>query len=633
MKTKLKKILVPFCLMLILDLGIYYITHGQNFGGGLSPHIGILLISGLLFGVYGVIGSVVGNMLCDLIRGYDPLITLLSALISFAISYLGYKLWYNNYKERLEITRPKLNNTSNVLLFLVIINICGILYALLHGKVFYLTYPNMSTMTFTIEVRYFLNFINSSFIFGLIGISLSNKIDFVHIPQSSSKRKFNEKLCNILGSLLIASIFITLIIDYVFILDKNIILLELIIVTIILLVYLIKPQLINVSNKNTKSIPGGIMNIFLLTTLIILFIGFLMTYDSTLIAYIDNYLPLDKNEITITMMTLMDVLLLIYFIPSIFVLRYIEQKVINPFVSFSKIEEYIHENEKIESEDLINIYTKYIAEETEIGTLARSYVDLIKFNNQYIENIRKIEGEKKRIETELEIATKIQATNLPTKAIKTNDYIVNGYSKPAKEVGGDFFDYYQLDEDNLAIMIGDASGKGIPAAIFVMITQVMIKQIFTYNTDPSKILYLLNNQLCENNSENMFITLWLGIYNKTTKKLIFSNAGHNPPLLKEENKFKYMNIDTGIVLGIMEDFEFEKEEIQLNDEIVMYTDGITDANNLDNEMYGENRLKDFFDNFNKNDDLIDELLTDINNFTKNQEQFDDMTLLYLKVKK
>lgn len=332
------------------------------------------------------------------------------------------------------------------------------------------------------------------------------------------------------------------------------------------------------------------------------------------------------------MMVLMDVLLLIFLIPSLAVLKYIEMKVIEPIISFSKIKKFIHENEKISSDGLVDIYSRYINEENEIGTLARSYTDLINFNNHYIENIEEIEGEKQRIETELDIATKIQAANLPTEAINNENYIANGYSKPAKEVGGDFFDYYPLDDDHLVLVIGDASGKGVPAAILAMITQVMIKQLLKHEQDPSKVLYLLNNQLCENNQESMFITLWLGIYNKTTHELIFSNAGHNPPLIKENENFKYLSIDTGIVLGIMEDFDFVTEEIILSDEIVLYTDGITDANNENDEMYGEDRLLNFFNEFKSKNDPIRPLLDDIHNFTENADQFDDMTLLYMKIK-
>ena len=165
-----------------------------------------------------------------------------------------------------------------------------------------------------------------------------------------------------------------------------------------------------------------------------------------------------------------------------------------------------------------------------------------------------------------------------------------------------------------------------------MITQVMIKQLIKHNQDPARILYLLNNQICENNSESMFITLWLGVYNKKTKELIFSNAGHNPPLIYENNEFKYLDIDTGIVLGIMEDFEFKTEVITLSHEIITYTDGITDANNANNEMYGEERLLNFFNNFKNSKSPIQSLLKDINNFTKDEEQYDDMTLVYLKIK-
>ena len=324
--------------------------------------------------------------------------------------------------------------------------------------------------------------------------------------------------------------------------------------------------------------------------------------------------------------------MLVFLIPSLSVLRYVENKVIEPISKFSKIENFVKENQKIESEGLLNIYSEYMDNDDEIGVLARSYSDLINHNNYYIENIQKIEGEKERIKAELDIATKIQQSNLPLEPIDRQDFIVNGYSHPAKEVGGDFFDYYELDEDNLAIVIGDASGKGVPAALLATITQVMIKQLLKHEKNPSKILYSLNNQLYENNSEVMFITLWLGIYNRNTHKLTFANAGHNPPLIKQDNSFEFLKLDEGLVLGIMEDFEFKNEEIILDCELVAYTDGITDANNKDNKMYGEERLIDFFNNHKNDNDPIKPLLEDIDSFIDGQEQFDDMTLLYLKIK-
>ncbi|MBR4448208.1 PP2C family protein-serine/threonine phosphatase [Methanobrevibacter sp.] len=631
MNDKLKQIGIPFILMIIFNLGIYYLNGWQNFGEGLSPHVGLLLISGLLFGPYGALGSALGTFLCDLVRGYSLTISVLSEIIGFAISYLAYKLWYGNYKGRLEITRPKLNNTYNIILFIVITLICALLFSVLNGKLFYLFYPDTVPIHFIIETRYFLNFINSAFVFGIIGLWLSNKIDFVHIPKKSDNES-KEKVYKILGILLLITMLLAAVPDYGNLLNNYIAAFELIVITAILFAYLTKPITSDIMIKNSKSIPEEIMNIFHLAILFIIIIGILISYDHLLITAIDDFLPINANEIMISMMILVDILLLIFFIPSFSVLKYIEIKVIEPIISFSKIEDFIHENEKIESDKLVGIYSEYVNEETEIGTLARSYTDLINFNNSYIENIHEIEGEKERIKAELNIATRIQAANLPTEAIVNDDYIVNGYSKPAKEVGGDFFDYYPIDEDNLVIVIGDASGKGVPAAILAMITQVMIKQLIKSEVNPSKALYLLNNQLCENNSESMFLTLWLGVYNTATGKLTFSNAGHNPPLIKENDIFEYLNIDSGIVLGIMEDFDYTNEEITLTNELVVYTDGITDANNNDNEMYGENRLLNFFNEFKSDNDPIRPLLNDIHGFTQDAEQFDDMTLLYLKIK-
>ncbi len=617
--------------MIVFNLGSYYFANGRNFAEGLSPHIGIILISGLLLGPYGAIGSAVGNLLCSIIRGYNPIMSIISSIIGFIISYLGYKLWYRTSKSRDKITNPKLNNTHNIALFLVIVIICGILYSILLGKLIYLFYPKTISIHSLIEIRLLLTFINASFIFGIIGIWISNKKDFFHTPKVS-KDRINKRFYDMTSILLILSIISTLLIDYSTPLTIPTATAEIIAISILVVMNIKRPVTYPVVISNAKSVSEDVMNIFHLAILFIVILGIIISYDHYLINAIDDLLPLNKNEVILSMMALIDTLLIIFIIPSMGVLRYIEKKVIEPILSFSKIDEFIHENEKIESEGLIDIYSEYLNEETEIGTLASSYTDLINFNNHYIENIREIEGDKERIKAELDIATRIQAANLPTESLANEHYIVNGYSKPAKEVGGDFFDYYKLDDDNLVIVIGDASGKGVPAAILAMTTQVMIKQMLKYNTDPSKILYSLNNQLCENNTESMFITLWLGIYNETTEKLTFSNAGHEPPLLKENGEFKSLDIDSGLVLGIIEDFNYIKEEILLSDEIVLYTDGITDANNNKNEMYGADKLQSFFNEFKSDDDPIKSLLENINEFSRDAEQFDDMTLLYLKIK-
>ncbi len=623
MKSKLTKILISFIVMIsfnILFSPMIFLELGIT-----SPHVGLLFVLGLLFGPYGALGAVMGNIVIDLIGGFTPMQILPSGIFSFGVSYLAYKLWYSGFKTD-KITKPKLDNSYHITLFLSSIMLCGIIYSIAHGNLMdFIIDTDIFDFTF---ISYFLNFINVALFFGIIGIWICEKIDFVETPKKS-KRPVNKRLYNILFYLLIVISLIALL-SFIIEINLKIIMAELILLGIVLFSYLTKPFEYDIEHSPKHSITEKIMHKFLLITLVLMVIGIIISILSY--GFITHTEDLNLYLYIMPALIIIDVIIILSFIPGIIILRYVEQKVIKPISSFSEIEDFISENEKIEAEGLIEVYSKYIDEKTEIGTLARSYTNLINHNNHYIENIREIEGEKERINAELDIATGIQEAALPIEAIENDDFIVDGYSHPAKEVGGDFFDYYMIDDDNLVIAIGDASGKGVPAALLAMITQVIIKQLLKHDQDPSNVLCSLNDQLSENNSESMFITLWLGIYNKTTKKLIFSNAGHNPPLIKENGKFKYLEIDTGIVLGIMEGFDYVKEEITLTEELVIYTDGITDANNANNEMYGEDRLLEFFNSFKSDADPITPLLNDIHDFTKNEEQFDDMTLVYLRDK-
>ena len=615
--------------MLIFNLGSYYFMMGENFGEGFSPHVGLLAISGLLFGPYGAIGSVLGNTLCDLIRGYNPGLTATSEIVSLGVSLLAYKLWYEPIKSRPQANPPRLNNTSNILLFFGIVITCSLLFALINKKLFYLMHPETISFNMQIGIRYFVNFINSGFLFGIIGILISRRIDFVHVPKKS-KKKLNKKLYQGIGIVLAISTLTILITDYYLDISETIMVIEVIFLTSLIFLYTTKPITSNISEITFISIPEKIMNIFLLAILFIVILGMLISLDQTFIKAIDEMiLPIDFYEIKLSIMIFIDILLIIFFIPSIAVLKYVEHEVIYPITSFSKIEKFIKKGYKIESKGLKDVYSNYLNKEDEIGMLARSYTDLINFTNEYIENIHEIESEKERIKAELDIAEKIQKSNLPTNSIENEDYTVYGFSKPAKEVGGDFYDHYPIDEDNVALIIGDASGKGVPAALLSTISQTIIRQLLKSETDPSKVLYMLNNQLCENNTECMFVTLWLGIYNNKTKNITFSNAGHNSPLIIENGQFRALKVDSGIVLGIMNDYEFITEKVNISKGIIVYTDGITDAKNSNDEFYGENRVIDFLNNHTFENKVITKLLQDIDKFTGTEKQFDDMTLLLL----
>lgn len=623
MKSKLKKMAISFAVMIIVN---FVFTTTIFWDLGLQfPHVGLLFVFGLIFGPYGALGAVLANVVLDVMTGFTPIEIIPSAVFSFGVSYLAYKLWYSGF-ENVRITKPRLDNISHLIQFLTGILICGLVYSVAHGiLVGFFFGPSVDEEAF---LCYFMNFINIAFVFGIVGIWLSRKIDLIETPKTS-KRPANERLYNALFYLLLAVTIISTITLLLHI-DRAIVIGELATIGILLFAYLTKPFKYQILPANKNTVIEKIIRNFIIITLTIAILGIvvsILSYNFVEHIHIEVFCLHLMPALIIT-----DTIILLFFIPGIIILRYIDSRVIKPISSFSEIEGFISENEKIEAEGLVNVYSQYVNEKNEIGTLARSYTELIKHNNNYIENIREIEGEKERINAELDIATRIQASALPTEALENDDFIVNGYSHPAKEVGGDFFDYYMIDDDNLAIVIGDASGKGIPAAIVAMITQVMIKQMLKHYQDPSKTLYLINNQLFENNHESMFVTLWLGIYNRTNKKLTFSNAGHNQPLIKENNGFEYIDIDFGVVLGIMDEFDYVNEERILESELVLYTDGITDTKNKDNNRYGKDRLLNFLNGFESDTDPIMPLLNDVYSFSENIEQFDDMTLLYLKIK-
>ena len=623
MKNKLIKTIIPFISMITINLGNFFIINNhQIYGNGLNPHIGLLFVSGLLLGPYGSIGAVLGYTVSDYIKGY-PIETLLFRLIiGFAVSYLSYKLWYTKFNDD-DIYPPRLVNSGNLTKFLGIILITGLIYSVSMDGLLNVINPPIIHMIDYIDIKYFLNYINFSVILGIIGIWIARKLNYFHIPKISSKPPHNLFYKCILIIMIILTIIFS-VDGYIFKGQKIYTISAFILLLAIVYIYLTKPitSKFVVPDKTTHE---KIMDVFLLITLIII-MGDIFYINFTI-----DILKFDivQDQTVWELLLSADIILLIFFIPSGIVLNYIEKKLIKPILSFSKIDGFIHEGEKIKTEGLLDVYSPYISEETEIGKLARSYTDLINYNNHYIENIDKIESERERIKTELDISKRIQQSNLPTEPLKNEYYHAYGFSEPAKEVGGDFYDYFEIDDENIAIVIGDASGKGVPAALLSTTTQTIIRDQLHNKKDPSKVLYFANNHLCRNNSETMFITLWLGIYNKKTNILNFSNAGHNPPIIEENNNFKLLDIDSGIALGILEEYNFITEEIELPSKIIVYTDGITDAINKNETTYGEERLINCLNN-NSNEDIINSILNDVNNFVEDNEQFDDMTILILE---
>ena len=245
-----------------------------------------------------------------------------------------------------------------------------------------------------------------------------------------------------------------------------------------------------------------------------------------------------------------------------------------------------------------------------------------------------VNSEQEKTKTELEVAKEIQLATLPVGFVTSEDIEIQAELKAAKEVGGDFYDYFMLDDDHVAILIGDVSGKGIPAAMFMMKTITCFKNYMSISKTPAEIMKEVNRIIVQGNDSNMFVTCFLAIINTKTGLMKYTNAGHNPPIVGQKGKYVYLKCNSGFILGGLPEAFVKDEEITLKygDTITLYTDGITEAMNPKRELYGEKRLLDLF---NKKEysclvELHHELKDDVLHFTDGAEQSDDMTYITIK---
>lgn len=249
--------------------------------------------------------------------------------------------------------------------------------------------------------------------------------------------------------------------------------------------------------------------------------------------------------------------------------------------------------------------------------------------------------EKERIGAELHVATQIQASMLPCvfpAFPEYEEFDIYASMDPAKEVGGDFYDFFLVDADHLALVMADVSGKGVPAALFMMITKTLLKNAAQSGLSPAAALETVNNQLMENNEAGMFVTVWLGVYEISTGKLTAANAGHEYPALKRAGgRFTLFQDKHGFVMGGMENMKYHEYELELRagDILFLYTDGVTEATDANNQLYGTDRMLEALNHTENaaSKELLLEVRADIDHFVGNAMQFDDITMMALKIRR
>ncbi|MDD3859789.1 MAG: SpoIIE family protein phosphatase, partial [Bacteroidales bacterium] len=306
---------------------------------------------------------------------------------------------------------------------------------------------------------------------------------------------------------------------------------------------------------------------------------------SIAVVYPDVEIFASLNRMTVIMI----LQILVGIILLVFLTIKIVNKIASPLVLFAQASKDIAGGN-------FNVKLPEIKTEDEMLELHNAFTYMQKKLHEYVDNLIKTTAAKENIESQLRIASEIQMSMIPkdnSVQSENNRFYISGFMNPAKEVGGDLFNYFMIDEDHLGFTIGDVAGKGVPAALFMSMTNILIKTIAMSGLSPAEVLFKVNNGLCHDNIQCMFVTLFFGKLNIRTGEIQYANGGHNPFILIGSDGIpKYQKLETGIVLAAFEDFAFVNETLTLNagDTIFMYTDGVTEAMNWEQKLFGEERL-------------------------------------------
>lgn len=577
--------------------------------------LGSCLILSLLFGPFATLGCVLSYVVYTFwttgIFEYEFALI----VIMFVAGVISWKLWYGFYnKDVFEI--PNMGSFHAVV------------------KLFVTYIPFL--LSGLILLKFTLFDYNPKDIFSFMGlfvglISILFFVNYFKIPLYSPKIQIKQifpiKLYDIffILSVIISLLIVLNLIDDIFLFAP----------VLFQIFFLLKPYDEGVFNiENTmefnliQKIIFSVFLIFLLLESIFLFKVFIeIDLSSNFLNFLYIVMLFDDNFV---------VFIFSFFIPIFVYVYLLEKNVTKPI---NKISSALNEDVRdVKLNNHLMDVLNSIPSNNEVKQLANSLIKMESDVNNYRDELVEVTSQKEKYETELKLADTIQSSMISTdfdRFSKGRNFEIWGVMNAAKKVGGDFYDYFDIDEDNIGFVIGDVSGKGITAALIMVKAMTLIKDYLKETKDVSRAFVEVNNLLCEGNVENLFVTCWLAKLNIKTGELTFVNAGHNSPLIKQNGKpFDYYESDHDLVLACMEDMDYNAHKIQLNsgDAVFLYTDGVTEANDNYHGFYGEDRLKDITNKY-SNDKLsvmISSIEEDIAEFCNHQEQFDDTTMFVIR---
>ena len=357
--------------------------------------------------------------------------------------------------------------------------------------------------------------------------------------------------------------------------------------------------------------------------------------DPVAVVGVDVYMPDLQANMREFLVVVVAAIFLVVLAAILMCFFFVKRKIVNPINKIRDASKSMVEN--LENEDSIDVSVKT---GNEIEELFDSFKEMYGDVQDYIKKLEGVTAEKERIGAELDVAKHIQASMLPCifpAFPERSEIDIYATMEPAKEVGGDFYDFFMVDDTHLAIVIADVSGKGVPAALFMVIGKTLIKDHTTPGRDLGKVFTEVNQLLCESNSEELFITAFEGVLDLVTGEFVYVNAGHEMPYIcKAGGNFEPYKIRAAFVLAGMEGMKYRAGSMTLEpgDKIFQYTDGVTEATNVNNELYGMERLGTILNKVKNGTphDILPAVKKDIDEFVGEAPQFDDITMLCLEYK-
>ncbi len=542
----------------------------------MRPSTAMTPVLGMIFGWPAAFGCATGNLICDLISGYEFSYACISFVQQMIYAMVAFYLWKHLNKER-NGNEFCLNRVSKILKFSLVLLVDSVLIVICTGLLNHVY--NVISFISMDNLYLLINSFDSGLIFGTPLLILGN---------------------------------------------------------------LLQRKLVNLQNDSKEKVIHFSLNERMILNTIITGIGISVVVAG--VVFLTNKMAESGGQVDLLgqMFLFQTLVLNVYFALSLGFMYFTEKSIATPVEKLAQVSGnyYAEHNSHDQRQEMLTVCEQYAKDTTEVGELARSYISMIQDLESYIDNLQAVTREKERINAELTLASDIQAHMLPCifpPFPEHNEFDIYASMTPAKEVGGDFYDYYMLDNKKLALVVADVSGKGVPAALFMVITKVLIKNHVQLGLKPAQVFEKVNNLLCEGNDADLFVTAWLGVLDLESGMLTYVNAGHNPPMLKTaDGDFEFLRCRPALVLAGMEMTNYTQNELQLHpgDSLFLYTDGVTEATNASNELYGEERLQSFMNNH-KTAGVVDKihgLKQDIDTFVGEAPQFDDITMLAFDLK-